>query len=52
MAIEHTPTLQDLYTIKGRIMQSAGDMHRGQELFEEARVLDKADRALNALAAK
>jgi len=41
-----------LYCIKGRILQAAGDWKRGQELFEEARILDKADRALNALSAK
>lgn len=42
----------DLYCIKGRILQAAGDWNRGQELFEEARILDQADRALNALSAK
>ena len=52
IAIEHTPTLMDLYCIKGRILQAAGDWVRGQELFEEARILDKADRALNALSSK
>jgi peptide alpha-N-acetyltransferase len=52
VAIEHTPTLMDLYCIKGRILQAAGDWKRGQELFEEARILDQADRALNALSAK
>ena len=51
MAIEHTPTLIDLYTLKGKIYQVAGDRTRAAELFEEARILDQADRALNAIAA-
>ena len=29
IAIEHTPTLMDLYCIKGRILQAAGDWQRG-----------------------
>ena len=51
MAVEHTPTLLDLYTLKGKIMQIAGDRSTAAKLFEEARVLDQADRALNAIAA-
>ena len=50
-AIEHTPTLLDLYTLKGKIMQVAGDRQTCSKLFEEARILDQADRAINALAA-
>jgi tetratricopeptide (TPR) repeat protein len=50
-AIEHTPTLIDLYTLKGKIMQVAGNRTEASRLFEEARVLDQADRALNAIAA-
>jgi len=50
-AIEHTPTLIDLYTLKGKIMQVAGNRTEAARLFEEARVLDTADRALNAIAA-
>jgi len=50
-AISHTPTLLDLYTMKGKIMQLAGDRTEAAKLFEEARVLDQADRALNAIAA-
>jgi len=52
IAIDHTPTLIELYEIKGRIHQAGGDWVRGQELYEEARCLDQADRALNALSAK
>lgn len=49
--IEHTPTLIDLYTLKGKIMQQAGDRVEAARIFEEARCLDTADRALNAIAA-
>lgn len=51
LAIEHTPTLIDLYTLKGKIMQQAGDRIEAARLFEEARSLDTADRALNAISA-
>lgn len=50
-AIAHTPTLIDLYTLKGKIMQLAGDRTAAARLFEEARCMDTADRALNAIAA-
>jgi peptide alpha-N-acetyltransferase len=50
-AIEHTPTLLDLYTLKGKIMQQAGNRTLAAKLHEDARVLDQADRALNAIAA-
>ena len=50
-AIEHTPTLLELYTLKGKICEKAGNSQRAAELFEEARQLDKADRAINAISA-
>lgn len=50
-AIEHTPTLIDLYTLKGKLMKIGGNRTDAARLFEEARVLDQADRAINALAA-
>ena len=50
-AIEHTPTLLELYTHKGKIFQQAGDRCRAADLFEKARELDQADRAINALSA-
>jgi hypothetical protein len=43
--------LIDLYTLKGKIYQLAGDRKSAARLFEEARCLDTADRALNAIAA-
>jgi N-alpha-acetyltransferase 15/16, NatA auxiliary subunit len=50
-AIEHTPTLLELYTLKGKIYQKAGDIHTAAKLFEEARQMDTADRAINAISA-
>ena len=50
-AIDHTPTLLELYTLKGTIYQKSGDRERSAALYEEARNLDKADRAINAISA-
>ena len=50
-AIAHTPTHLDLYTLKGKIYQCGGDRQKAAVLHEEARNLDKADRAINAIAA-
>ena len=50
-AIAHTPTLLELYSLKGKIYQCGGDRRRAAILHEEARNLDKADRAINAIAA-
>jgi len=50
-AIEHTPTLLELYTLKGKIYQKAGDITTAAKMFEEARLLDTADRAINAYSA-
>lgn len=50
-AIDHTPTLLELYTLKGKIYQKAGDRVKSAELYEEARNLDMADRAINAISA-
>ena len=36
-AIAHTPTLLDLYTLKGKIYQKSGDPKMAAKLFEEAR---------------
>ena len=50
-AIEQTPTLLELYTLKGKIYQKSGDREKAAQLHEEARNLDKADRAINAISA-
>mmetsp|Transcript_16311 Transcript_16311/g.25210 ORF Transcript_16311/g.25210 Transcript_16311/m.25210 type:complete len:627 (+) Transcript_16311:395-2275(+) len=51
-AIEHTPTVMDIYTFKAKIMQFAGDRIAADKLTGEARNLDQADRHLNAINAK
>ena len=50
-AIEHTPTLLELYTLKAKIYQKLGDRKKAAALHEEARCLDTADRAINAISA-
>jgi hypothetical protein len=50
-AILHTPTLLELYTLKGKIYSMAGDRKACADLHEEARQLDMADRAINAISA-
>ncbi|CAL9165482.1 unnamed protein product [Musa hybrid cultivar] len=47
-AIEHTPTVIDLYSIKGRILEHAGDLPAAAALSDEARSMDLADRYLNS----
>ena len=37
LAIDHTPTLLELYTLKGKIFQKAGDRVKAADLHEEAR---------------
>lgn len=51
-AIEHTPTVTELYSFKGKIYQQAGDRQRASQLHEQARVLDQADRYLSVISAK
>ncbi|XP_058074694.1 N-terminal acetyltransferase A complex auxiliary subunit NAA15 isoform X2 [Magnolia sinica] len=47
-AIEHTPTVIDLYTVKGRILKHAGDLRAAAALADEARSMDLADRYINS----
>ena len=51
-AIEHTPTMVELYTLKAKILKHLGRLDEASEAFEEARKLDLADRWLNAKSAK
>lgn len=51
-AIEHTPTLPELYTCKARILKRAGDKFGAVRCVEEARRLDGQDRFLNTKSAK
>lgn len=47
-AISHTPTVIDLYLVKGRILRHAGDPVAAAALADEARTMDLADRFLNS----
>ena len=51
-AILHTPTVADLYLVKGRILKHGGDPVGAAELADEARSMDLADRFLNSEAVK
>ncbi|KAJ1688374.1 hypothetical protein LUZ63_019764 [Rhynchospora breviuscula] len=47
-AIAHTPTVIDLYSTKGRILEHAGNPVAAASLADEARSMDLADRYLNS----
>ncbi|KAM7480418.1 hypothetical protein LguiA_028631 [Lonicera macranthoides] len=47
-AIEHTPTVIDLYTAKSRILKHGGDLAGAAALADEARCMDLADRYVNS----
>ncbi|KAF9922180.1 N-alpha-acetyltransferase 16, NatA auxiliary subunit [Linnemannia zychae] len=51
-AIEHTPTLVELYMAKGRILKHAGDYVGAMEALNEARELDLQDRFINSKCTK
>jgi len=51
-AIEHTPTLVELYSCKARIYKNAGDAENAADLFEHTRSMDLADRYLNTRAVR
>ncbi|XP_010537937.1 PREDICTED: N-alpha-acetyltransferase 15, NatA auxiliary subunit [Tarenaya hassleriana] len=47
-AIEHTPTVIDLYSVKSRILKHVGDLTAAAALANEARCMDLADRYVNS----
>ncbi|XP_057454244.1 N-terminal acetyltransferase A complex auxiliary subunit NAA15 [Lotus japonicus] len=47
-AIEHTPTVIDLYSVKSRILKHAGDFSAAAAFADEARCMDLADRYVNS----
>ncbi|KAI4329285.1 hypothetical protein L6164_021567 [Bauhinia variegata] len=47
-AIEHTPTVIDLYSAKSRILKHAGDLVAAAAFADEARCMDLADRYVNS----
>lgn len=51
-AIEHTPTLIELFVAKGRIYKHAGDLTEAVRWLDEAQSLDTADRYINSKCAK
>lgn len=51
-AIEHTPTLIELFVTKGRIYKHAGDVLEAVKWMDEAQSLDTADRYINSKCAK
>jgi hypothetical protein len=51
-AIAHTPTLPELYTLRGRILKRLGDFVGASVAVNEARLLDGQDRFLNTKSAK
>ncbi|KAI8598904.1 NMDA receptor-regulated protein 1-domain-containing protein [Dissophora ornata] len=51
-AIEHTPTLVELYMTKGRILKHAGDHVGAMAVLNEARELDLQDRFINTKCVK
>jgi tetratricopeptide (TPR) repeat protein len=46
-ALEHTPTLVDLYELKGRLLKLSGDLDGAYQSLEEGRELDLQDRYIN-----
>ncbi|KAB0796534.1 hypothetical protein PPYR_10595 [Photinus pyralis] len=51
-ALEHTPTLIELFVTKGRIYKHAGDPYEACKWLDEAQALDTADRYINSKCAK
>ncbi|XP_050682768.1 N-alpha-acetyltransferase 15, NatA auxiliary subunit [Leptidea sinapis] len=51
-AIEHTPTLIELFIAKGRIYKHAGDPISAYQMLEEAQAMDTADRYVNSKCAR
>ena len=51
-ALEHTPTLLELYTARGKLHQMMGEHLLAAQWVEEARCFDTADRAVACQAAK
>ncbi|XP_076925857.1 N-terminal acetyltransferase A complex auxiliary subunit NAA15-like [Bidens hawaiensis] len=51
-ALQHTPTVIDLYSVKSKILKHGGDFVAAAELADEARCMDLADRYVNSQCAK
>ncbi|KAI3777798.1 hypothetical protein L1987_47601 [Smallanthus sonchifolius] len=51
-ALQHTPTVIDLYSVKSKILKHGGDFAAAAELADEARCMDLADRYVNSQCVK
>ncbi|XVE52132.1 hypothetical protein DITRI_Ditri02bG0097600 [Diplodiscus trichospermus] len=51
-AMQHTPTVIDLYSVKSRLLKHAGDLVAAASLADEARCMDLADRYINSESVK
>uniref|UniRef100_A0A0N5AFS7 N-alpha-acetyltransferase 16, NatA auxiliary subunit n=1 Tax=Syphacia muris TaxID=451379 RepID=A0A0N5AFS7_9BILA len=51
-ALQHTPTLIELYAVKAKIYKHAGDPNEAARIMEQAQALDTADRYINSKCAK
>ncbi|KAK9721134.1 hypothetical protein K7432_003662, partial [Basidiobolus ranarum] len=51
-AIEHTPTMVELYMTKGRILKHSGDFEGASKCLNEGRELDLQDRCINSKCTK
>ncbi|EGW31984.1 uncharacterized protein SPAPADRAFT_138897 [Spathaspora passalidarum NRRL Y-27907] len=52
LALEHTPTLVELYIVKARIIKHRGDYVKASEVMDEGRKLDLQDRFINSKTTK
>lgn len=51
-ALEHTPTLVELYILKARIVKHSGDFIEASNIMQKGRSLDLQDRFINSKATK
>lgn len=51
-ALDHSPTLVELYIVKARIVKHTGDVQKASDIMQEGRGLDLQDRFINSKATK
>jgi len=51
-AVEHTPTLVELYIVKARVYKHFGDFTKAAEIMNEGRLIDLQDRFINSKTVK
>lgn len=51
-AIDHTPTVLELYMAKAKVLKHVGDLAEAAKVLDYARSLDTADRYINSKAVK